>query len=523
MASRFVFAVCGVVLVTAMHLRSRDASSPLAASPVALTPGAWHSIPVADNLAGFDLPCDHDQRFVFIVSSLGDAAKTYRVRLESEPIVLAEQRATKRAYAAPLSPLGRGVEGEGSARQVGVLASASRLKAGLQRRAFDIHIGPGSLDDAVGYVRVTGRCVTETESVRVFLDEQQANDQPMRDAANEIVRLLETQIIPRSRELLGTHADIDGDGKLAVLLTPVLDRVSTSGSLGGFVRASDFRRDVSPPFGSHADVIYLNSKVVSPGEHLHVLLAHEYTHAVCFSERWQREASGERVRDEEDWLTEAIAHVAEQQHHAGWSNLDYRIARYLRDPASAPLVVPDAARAGLWRDPGCRGASYLFLQWCVDQFGNDFLRDLIQSPHRGRANIEHAVGVPFAELFRRWTIAMWEAGQAESGDIAAGGYRSLALHGRLGDQVLLGPTATVWCAAPSPPTPLPQGERGEIIELKLRGTAAEFVELTAPGDGQPRRITVTADSGTELQLTLIPLAAEDSSPLLVAETPAAPR
>ena len=550
MASRFVIGLCGLVLVCAMHLRPRDDAPHSIALLAWLTPGTWHVIPVDSDRAAFDLAGSDRQRYLLIVSSLGDATKTLCVRLEAEPIARPQAHGVACEKSTRLAPWGRGVGGEGSARRenleflavrgTGVppvqtagptVSAPSRQSSPLRGegganpcRAFDIHVGPGSYDDAASYARVTGRVASESESVRVFLDQQQPFDQTTQDTADEIASLLESRIIPRCRELLGTHADVDGDGKLAVLLTRVLDRVSAGQSLGGFVRASDFRREASPPFGSHADVIYLNSQVVSRGEHLHTLLAHEYTHAVCFSERWRREATGKRVPDEEDWLTESIAHVAEQRHHAGWSNLDHRIARYLRDPASAPLVVPDAARAGLWRDPGCRGASYLFLQWCVDQFGDDFLRDLIHSPHRGRANIEHAAGVPFAELFRRWSIAVWEAGRTESrDDIATGGYRSLSLHGRLGDVTLSGPTTTAWCADPSPPTPLPQGARGAVLELKLRGTAMAFVQLHAPADGQPRRITVAADSGTDLQLTLIPLAAEDSSSVLVAESPAGPR
>jgi hypothetical protein len=601
-ATRFAIGLCVLGLGWTTHVWW-PAVPPRATTSVSLDHAGWQAIETAGDLAAFDLAAKPDQRCLLIVASLGDAANTHRVRLESQPTDAAAPRGVSSATVITRNPIpeARWHTAAGlpwHRRSAGAdwradfttasspptpLPQREKVAAALVR-SFDIHVGPGSLDDPASYVRVAGRTVAESESVRVFLDDHQPFDQRMRSVADEIVRLLEMQIIPRSRELIGTHADVDGDGKLAVLLTPVLDRVASGQSLGGFVRRSDFRRDASPPFGSHADVIYLNAQVVSPGEHLHALLAHEYTHAVCFSERWRREAAGERVRDEEDWLTEAIAHVAEQRHHAGWSNLDDRIARYLRNPAAAPLVVPDAARAGLWRDPGCRGASYLFLQWCVDQFGDNFLRDVVHTPLRGRANIEHATGVPFAELFRRWTIAVWEACRTKSTDAAnAEGYRSLSLHGRLGDVELAGPAAITWHLQskggpedspsllvgagrgegakrnrsqrpeargqrtrhlangfarqrlvtrvwppvsdtdPTAPTPLPQGARGDGIEFTLRGTAAAFVELHAPADGRPRRISATADSGAKLQLTLISLAAEESSPVLVAETPVRPR
>jgi hypothetical protein len=560
--SRLMFGLSGLVIAWTLHVTQRSDFSRPMSPPVELVVGQFHAVNVDADRAVLDLPCAADQRYLLIVSSLGDSSHTYRVRLESEPVAAVKRCSTKPIDPAPLSLWGRGAGGEGSARHETTIAnwplqnancklelSNSRLRQfaffNLQwpicnssechsapsprpsppkgerdasvRRPFDIHVGSGSLDDASNYVRVTGRSVAESKSVRVFLDEQQAFDSVKREAATEILHLLENRIIPRSRELIDTHADIDGDGKLAVLLTPVLDRVPAGQTpLGGYVRGSDFRRDISPPFGNHADVIYLNSRAMSPGEHLHALLAHEYTHAVGFSEQWRMSADGSPVHDEEDWLNEAIAHVAEQQHHAGWSNLDYRIDRFLHAPHSAPLVVPDASRAGLWRDPGCRGASYLFLQWCVDQFGDDLLSKLIHSRRRGRANIEHATGVPFAELYRRWTIALCD----DVSESSAIGYRTLRLHGPLGGAVLDGPTTIVWPLerlVSHPPL------RGDTINFTLRGTATAFVELRAPTTGGARRITIAADSGTALQLTLMPLVGTESSPLLVANKPPQPR
>ncbi|MBI5759696.1 MAG: hypothetical protein HZA46_14350 [Planctomycetales bacterium] len=625
MISRLMIGVCGLVIAWTLHVTQRAESPRPISPPAELVAGRFHAVNVDADRAVLDLPCAGEQRYLLIVSSLGDSSRTFRVRLEAET---REGTSTSQVLVDPIcrqpqyrsfdmgvtglpdsSPNGARFDSPGRSPGVRVPNDLSAptgrntptstvmsrpdgasqavtnplpgLRPGLSNpsplgprpadrlRPFDIHVGTGSLDEAANYIRVTARCVAESNSVRVFLDEQQAFDQSTREAATEILHLLENRIIPISRELIGTHADIDGDGKLAVLLTPVLDRVPAGQTpLGGYVRGSDYRRDMSPPFGNHTDVIYLNSRAVSPGEHLHALLAHEYTHAVGFSEQWRRSADGSLVRDEEDWLNEAIAHVAEQLHHAGWSNLDDRIERYLHAPHAAPLVVPDASRAGLWRDPGCRGASYLFLQWCVDQFGDDLLSKLIHSRLRGRANIEHATGVTFSELYRRWTIALCDAVPESS----SSGYRTLRLRGPLGDAVLNGPTTFVWplsgLASPSPlggegrgegrwpdadaklilssrdvrttphPQPLSPKGRGELrrgqrplpkeetrnaINLTLRGTATAFVEFQESATGGARRITVRADSGTALQLTLMPLVGADSSLLLVANKPPQPR
>ena len=43
-------------------------------------------------------------------------------------------------------------------------------------------------------------------------------------------------------------------------------------------------------------------------------------------------------RDEESWLNEALAHLAEEMHGHGWSNLDYRVSAFLNDPGRYALV-----------------------------------------------------------------------------------------------------------------------------------------------------------------------------------------
>ena len=156
-------------------------------------------------------------------------------------------------------------------------------------------------------------------------------------------------------------------------------------------------------------MLYFNSNL-RPDAHLRTLLAHEYTHAVSFSLRLPSSRNPAGLRDEEDWLSEAIAHLAENLHGADWSNLDYRISRFLNDPQRFPLVVADYYRAGLWRDHGCRGATYLFLRWCVDQYGAGLLSDLLRSPATGTRNLERATGVPFPMLYRHWTMALLESG-----------------------------------------------------------------------------------------------------------------
>lgn len=223
----------------------------------------------------------------------------------------------------------------------------------------------------------------------------------------------------------------------------------------------------------------LNSNVVV-GTNLKALLSHEFAHAVAFSARLRSNRSGYVLPDEDDWLNEAIAHLAENLHNSGWSNLDHRVRDYLNSPQSYPLVVPDYYSAGLWRNHGCRGATYLFLRWCVDQFGQKILAEMIHSPATGRDNIARVTGLSFAELYRRWAIA-----------VASDDYQSLSLHRPLGRHSLRGPRSVDWNVA--------GGEK----TLKLRGTSTVYLRLHAADSAAICRIRAIASADARLQVTVI--------------------
>jgi hypothetical protein len=225
------------------------------------------------------------------------------------------------------------------------------------------------------------------------------------------------------------------------------------------------------------------------------LLTHETTHLAVFSRRHIGETS--ELPEEEDWLNEALAHVVETEATGDWSNLDYRIAKFLKQPSQAPLVVADYYRAGLWRDPGCRGATFLFARWCLDQLGEQGAVELASSPETGRGNLERATGVPFPGLFRAWSLALWEASQAQESDhpapatVIAQPYRSLRLRGRLGTQTIQGIAVEPW------------DDRSGGRALTLRGSSLAYCEL---GDATgPRRITIQCSRDARLQATLVVL------------------
>lgn len=361
------------------------------------------------------------------------------------------------------------------------------------RRVFHLFVGENNLYDTRKYAAVRARLAHVGAHCLIYADE----GCPVEPALIEdVARTFDERVVGPTQRVFGQHRDVDRNGKFTILLTDWLDRLSDGKvSLSGFVRGADFYRDVEAPYSNQCDMMYLNANL-APDEHMRTVLAHEYTHAITFSEHTFGEyLPGGQGRDEENWLGEAIAHVAENLAGEGWSNLDYRISTYLSDPSAYRLVVPDYFQDGLWRCHGCRGATYLFLRYLVDRFGESLLTDLSRSNLSGVANIEVATQTPFRQLFRDWSVALALGGVM--GHAIDDGLTSIPLYGRVGERILAGARPRILEEVPIECTVAPTGWASIVVEAE-----------------SGMEVVVDAPRMADLQITLIPLPNAVSFPRL---------
>jgi hypothetical protein len=474
-----------------------------------------YSVPFQDGRAEFDLNFAPKTRYLLVVGSMGSAESRFTFDCSSRkvpkarlipadriPTLSTRRQAVTADYRVASQPL--------AASKAPVPQAATPISA--QTRTFSLHVTDGTLDDPAQYATVRAKPIATGRHARVYLDDQQAPSSLAPGLVRSVIELFDTDIVPRFRGLLGTYRDVDHDGRFAILLSPWLARLQGGRtSVGGFVRGSDFQSCLGRPFSNRCDMMYINSQT-SPGDHLRTLLIHEYTHVVCFSRRTSDSTGLPKFPDEEDWLNEAIAHCAESLFGGGWSNLDYRVARFLNEPSAYPLVVGDYYRAGLWRCHGCRGATYLFLRFCVEQFGAQTLARLIANPCRGTQNLELATGHPFEEIFRAWTLWLVEAGwqkpaasTVRAGELPEPELAPLDLYGSLGEWGFAGPQRQLW------------NVDTEQERIELRGTSAAYLELVAGEAPGPRRICVQGTAGSMLLASVIHLDDDFRSPTIDAE------
>jgi hypothetical protein len=451
---------------------------------------------IKDGRAEYVLPTpDPQDSYFLIVSALACDAGPYTVRV-----------ATEASAAPPSLPRARPVDDPAWKQRVAQRAArlerarlAHRpaapyppLAAPPAQKVFHLFVEDRDFLNPRAYAAVTAELRRVGRHCQVYVDRAVTEDDGLRAAEAEAARVFDDEVYPRSRALLGEALDVDRDGRFTLLFTGWLAKMQAGKvSLGGFVRGSDFYRDLDAPFGNRCDMMYLNGGLRA-GPFLRTLLAHEYTHAVVFSEHVFGGYTGlGPAEDDESWLNEGLAHVVEDLHGYGWDNLDYRVSAFLNAPERYRLVVPDYYGTGLWRSPGTRGATYLFLRSCMDRQRTGLVRRLAQSGLKGVDNLETATQEPFDDLFRRWSAALVLAGTGLEGD---GGTTPVRpnLRRPLGRRLLCGPRFREM--------PLAAGRQA----VALTGTSTAFFLLHSPA-GRRSRVTITADPAARLQVTLVPL------------------
>ncbi|MBX6314086.1 MAG: hypothetical protein IRY99_14405, partial [Isosphaeraceae bacterium] len=459
------------------------------ARPDAEEPTLWHvgsAVPIAvvEGQARFEVPTrEPGSKVLVIVAALASRPGPYPIRLAcrpsqqvSRPVLADDGPSTAPNLVVPPPPPSP--------------EPASGLPAA--ERVFHLMVREGDIASAANYVPVRAHLRAVGQGVQIYIDE---NDLPTvrADLLRDLVTTFDEQILPLAARRFGQACDVDGDRRFTVLLSGWLRRLAGGRlSVDGFVRGADFARDLAAPFGNRCDMMYLSTEV-PPGPYLRTLLAHEYTHAVTFCRKALAEPGGALGPEEEGWLDEALAHLAEDLHGFSRANLDYRVSAYLSAPERYRLVVADYYTEGLFRSHGNRGSTYLFLRWCSDRFGPNLMPALIGSRRRGIANLEAATGRTFPDLYRQWATALFLEGlglEPDSPTGASGWDHPNADKGWL----LAGPRAAQIQAG------------GPDHRWSAAGTSSHYVVVGASTTGAVR-IEVDGPAEADLQVTAVLLPA----------------
>jgi hypothetical protein len=236
----------------------------------------------------------------------------------------------------------------------------------------------------------------------------------------------------------GSESDIDGNGRVIVLLSPKINALTDRGicSSQGFITGFFFGGDLLPGSkGSNKGEIFY---ALVPDENASKSCAHskpqverlipstfihEFQHMISFNQHvLVRDGSEEAL-----WLNEGLSHVAEELGSklyesrypapSGRSSADQLFPDSSQGFISGDMTnayrflstLPNHSAVALQGNASLeeRGGAWLFLRWLGDHKGEGIYGRLVQTASTGTQNVEDKAGESFASLFGDFATAAY--------------------------------------------------------------------------------------------------------------------
>ncbi|MGM0484276.1 MAG: hypothetical protein ACQERI_06995 [Candidatus Krumholzibacteriota bacterium] len=285
----------------------------------------------------------------------------------------------------------------------------------------------GSLTDPASFTTVDADLKYEGDHTLLYLDSSTYGAAISDAEAEEIGRRFDQDpgsIYQTDRQTFGEESDINGDGRVAILMTPVVNRLTPAGGnfyIGGFFMPGDLLPSFVPSGCTNGMEIFYTLVPDSAGVYgfsvpksvaipvIKSTLAHEFLHMIMFNQRVLKYSSGMGPYYLEDlWLEEGLAHIAESANDY-WSGNLTNSNLFLSEPSSVSLIYDED-------DIENRGAAFLFLRYLADIYGEGIFRELVQSKKSGAGNVRAATGDEFIDLFSEWYAALYLSGKGITAD-----------------------------------------------------------------------------------------------------------
>jgi hypothetical protein len=213
-----------------------------------------------------------------------------------------------------------------------------------------------------------------------------------------LVDAFETQIYPRNREFFGSEwsPGVDADPHLYILYAKGL-----GGSVAGYFSSADQYLPAVRADSNGHEMFFISADHVDLGEEFaYGVLAHEFQHMI----HWYGD------RNEETWMNE------------GFSDLAMLLNDYSIGGADRVFVQqPDIQLTDWPSDPSNRtahyGASFLFLTYFLDRFGEAATKALVAEPANGMVSIDNVLSslgaidgltgkaIEADDVFADWVVA----------------------------------------------------------------------------------------------------------------------
>ncbi|MDR1176781.1 MAG: hypothetical protein LBK83_15060 [Treponema sp.] len=167
-----------------------------------------------------------------------------------------------------------------------------------------------AVDNVKGtYYSLTADCLAENDYCMVYADQNANVDSGV---AQNIADVYESKIYRSITDTFGRITDVDGNGKVILLLLDILDGSTGGGYIAGYFYSLDMMKKSEDPtnqtyYSNEADMLYIDTK---PGlqnmNSLYSTMAHELQHLINYSNTAARDG-----REPDVWINEGLSTAAE--------------------------------------------------------------------------------------------------------------------------------------------------------------------------------------------------------------------
>ena len=276
------------------------------------------------------------------------------------------------------------------------------------------------------------------QNVLVYIDEKSPSNGLTDAELTNFGKLFDETLYPIDLRTFGPESDIDGNGKVIMLLTPIVNALSpkpactTQGQVLGFFFGFDLSsrsKDSNKGeifYGFVPDPAGQVSCAISKAA-VQSLLPSTFIHELQHMISYNQHALVRGGSQETDWLNEGLSHLAEELASRHYENKfpppsgrsspgnlfpDSAfgfIAEQLENSYSY-LLDPESTSLTLFETNECcegRGAAWLFVRYLGDLRDSTIFTRLVQTSRTSVENVENVMGEAFTSVFADFGMALY--------------------------------------------------------------------------------------------------------------------
>ncbi len=309
--------------------------------------------------------------------------------------------------------------------------------------SMDVAVGDErtfSVSDGSGYQTITAVASSVSDNVILWTDETTPNGFGELDQTTVygVLALFDQPVLPRERQVFGQESDVDGDGKISILLSYTVNEYGAV----AYVTWCDIGVGTNCSNANGGEIVYLGipdpTSNYSTDYGIEETVAHEFNHLIY---AWYKFGlNGQPDAQENPYVTEGTSALA--QDLTGYNNGNQYVwgaaldgtAIYGDDKMSVQSVSVNDVFRGTGgydskRDGVLRGASYLFLRYLFEQAGGmtvnadgsftdnggiAWIHSFFQTPALGVDAVEGTTGKSFNDIVMDWYTCLMVTGRVDN-------------------------------------------------------------------------------------------------------------